>query len=60
MEELLVGELGRQKSRAQNQEQVHKNGSKNGRLDDSDLVILEGDTSWISMAIMEGDHSLLA
>lgn len=49
VQKLLVRKLGRKKRRAENQKQVHKDGSEDRRLDDADLVILEGDTGRVSM-----------
>lgn len=39
----MVGKLGGKKRRSENQKQVDKDRSENRRLDDSDLVIFEGD-----------------
>lgn len=49
VQKLLIGKLGRKKRRTENQKQIHQDRSENRRLDDSDLVILEGDTGRVSI-----------
>lgn len=49
VQKLLIGEFRCKKRRAENQKQIHQDGSEDRRLDDADLVILKSDTGQVSM-----------